>query len=234
MNYANHSSQFGYQFVSQAPGDVRADFVRKVYSLFYVSLIVTVLTGAFACQPDVLPAALGLRMPLLIVGLIVGFGMQFAQNVPGLNIGLLMAYSVIQGALLGPLLTLVERFAPGVPMQAGVITLAIFGGLSFYAITSKKDFSFMGGALTAGVIGLFVVGILLMFFHSPVVSLFYAGAGVVIFSGFVLYDTSQIMNKLAPNQVVGGAISLYLDFILLFMFVLRLLSELNGGGSRRG
>src|SRR5206468_12923416 len=80
-----------------------------------------------------------------------------------LSFALLLLYSALQGAVFGPLLTMIERYAPGIPMQAGVLTIAAFGALSFYAITSKRDFSYLGGFLAIGLIGLIVAGLLFMF-----------------------------------------------------------------------
>jgi FtsH-binding integral membrane protein len=153
--------------------------------------------------------------------------MAFTQSTPGLNLAMLFLYSAIQGAVAGPLLTLVERYAPGIPAQAGLLTIAVFGGLTFYAFTSKKDFNFLGGMLMVGLIGLIVSGLVLIFFHSSLMSMVYSLFGILIFSGFVLYDTSNIMKRLSPGMEVGGAIALYLDFINLFYFILRLLTSMN-------
>ena len=106
-------------------------------------------------------------------------------------------------------------------------------GKLFYGTTGIGSTHHLGGILFAGIIGLLAMGILLMFFHAPMLSLLYALAGVVIFSGFVLYDTSELMHRVGPNDTTAAAISLYIDFMGLFYMILRLLLELNGGGSRR-
>lgn len=215
--------------VASSPVDVRADFIRKVYQLLFVSLLVTVGVGALCAQPAVLPAMLPLLPVFLIAGLLVGLGMAFARRNTQLAFGLLLVYSALQGAVFGPLLTMINKYAPGIPMQAAVLTVAAFGALSFYAITSKRDFSFLGGFLAIALIGLIVAGVLFMFFPAmrQGFGLIYSVAGILIFGGYVLYDTSQIMNKLGPNEAVFGAISLYLDFVNLFLFILRLLMELQ-------
>jgi len=66
-----------------------------------------------------------------------------------------------------------------------------------------------------------------MFFHVAGLYMLYMYAGPLIFAGFVLYDTSQIMNRLAPGDEVNGAISLYLDLINLFLYILEILSSFN-------
>ena len=223
----DYSSPYHYGVVSDAPDQVRAEFIRRVYNLFFLSMLITVAAAYFAAQPAIMPAVLGMFPALLIGGLVVGLVMAFTQHKPGINVAMLVLYSVIQGAIAGPLLLLLNRFAPGIPLQAAVLTVTVFGGLSFYAATSKKDFSFLGGFLTIAVLGLIVAGIVMFFFQTPLLSMIYSIAGILIFSAYVLYDTSNIMHRMGPDQVVGGAISLYLDFINLFWFILRLLMELN-------
>jgi FtsH-binding integral membrane protein len=223
----NYRSPYATYTVANAPDVVRAEFVRKVYNLFFASILVTVGIGWLCAQPSMLPITLPLLMPLLIAGFVVGLVMAFTQTKPGINMAMLFLYSAIQGAIFGPLLTIIDRYAPGVPTQAALLTVATFGGLSLYAIQSKKDFSFLGGFLFAAVIALVVAGFVMMFFHTPLLSMIYSVAGILIFCGYILYDTSNIMNRLTPDMAVSGAISLYLDFINLFVFILRLLTELN-------
>ncbi len=107
------------------------------------------------------------------------------------------------------------------------MTTAVFGGLSLYALQSRRDFSYLGGFLFVALIALIVGGIVMWFIHSSLLSMLYSVGGILIFSGYVLYDTSLIMRRLGPNDAVIGAINLYLDLINLFLFILQLLSELN-------
>jgi FtsH-binding integral membrane protein len=199
-------------------------FVRKVYALFYASLLVTVGVGWLCTQPSVLPVVGPLMFPLMIAGFICVVALSFARRVSGVNLLLLYLFAAIEGAVFGPLLYLLERSAPGVPGQAAALTIAVFGALTLYAMQSKRDFSFMGGMLFVGLIGLLVAGIVLMFLHSSLLGTLYALGGVLLFSGFVLYDTSRILLRLNTDEAVTGAVSLYLDFINLFLFILRLLN----------
>jgi len=114
-----------------------------------------------------------------------------------------------------------------VPAEAAILTIATFGGLSVYVWLTKKDFSYLGGMLFAGIIAMMVAGIVMWFVHSTLLHTIYCVVGIVIFCGYVLYDTSQILNRLGPDEAVAGAVSLYLDFINLFMLILNLLMELN-------
>jgi FtsH-binding integral membrane protein len=219
----NYGLNYGGGFVANQSADVRAGFIRKVYSLFFLSLLVTVGVGALAASNT--PAVIGFWPILMIAGIVCIIALSFARRVPGWNVALLYLYSAIQGAILGPLLTMYESRFPGIATQAGWITIGVFGGLTGYVFSTKKDFSFLGGMLFMGLIALIIAGLVMMFFHVAWLSTVYSVVGVIIFSGFVLYDTSQIMQRLGPEDAVTGAVSLYLDFINLFMFILRLLSS---------
>ena len=224
MNYA---SNYNTNTVASAPADVRMDFIRKVYSLFFASLLVTVGVGAYGAQPGVASVLLPMLPVLLIADFICIIVLSFTRRTTGVNVALLYLFAGIQGAVLGPLLTLVSKVAPGVPAEAAILTIATFGGLSAYVWQSKKDFSYLGGMLFAGIIAMMVAGIVMWFVHSTLLHTIYCVVGIVIFCGYVLYDTSQILNRLGPDEAVAGAVSLYLDFINLFILILNLLMELN-------
>ncbi len=221
MNYGQTYNRGG--FVADYSADVRAEFIRKVYSLFFLSMLVTVGVGAFAAPYA--PVIAGFMLPLMIAGVVCIVALSFARRVAGVNITLLMLYSAIQGVVFGPLLTLYEARFPGIAAEAGWTTIAVFGGLTAYVFASKKDFSFLGGMLFMSLIALFVAGIVMFFVHAAWASMLYSIAGVLIFSGFVLYDTSQIIHRMAPEDWVMGAVALYLDFVNLFLFILRLFSS---------
>lgn len=216
-----------YGTVADAPADVRAAFIRRVYGLFFVSVLVTIGVGAFCAQPPVAASLLPLLMPMLLVQLVLGIVMAFARRTAGWNIALFYLFSAVEGAIAGPLLSLVSRVAPGVPFEAAVLTGAVFAGLTLYALQSGKDFSFLGGFLFVGLIALLLAGFLLIFLHVQALYTLYCVAGVLIFSGYVLYDTSNIMRRLYPGEEVAGAISLYLDIINLFWLILQLLMDMQ-------
>jgi FtsH-binding integral membrane protein len=223
----NYGTPYMPNVVAYAPTDVRAEFIRKVYHLFFLSLLVTVGVGWFCAQPTVMPGVMAL-FPLVIIGEFVCIlALAFARRTTGLNVFLLYLFGALQGAIFGPVLMMVNKVAPGVPAQAAVLTIATFGGLSLYVLQTKKDFSYLGGMLFVALIGLIVAGIVMFFVHTPLLSMVYSFFGILIFSGYILYDTSVIMTKLGPDEAVTGAINLYLDLVNLFWFILRLLMELN-------
>ena len=220
MNYGIPQSS---NFVINAPSLAQSAFVRKVYSLFFVSALVTALVGAFCFQAGVAAALAPFFLLLNIAEIGVFIGLMFARRTTGLNVALLYLFAGLNGAIMGPILLRYNQLMPGLPLQAALLTLTIFGGLTLYVMQTGKDFSFLGGTLLVALIGLIVTGFIMMFFHVAGLYLLYAFAGAVIFGGFVLYDTSNIMRRLAPGDEVAGAISLYLDLINLFWYILEIL-----------
>lgn len=227
MTYGN-TSVFGS--VSQAPALVRAGFLRQVYGLFFISILVTITVGVITAGMG--PVMLGFQMPLLIAFIVLAIAMAFARRTTGLNIALFYLFSAVEGAIAGPMLMLINHTAPGVPMMAAVITGGIFGGLSLYALVSGKDFSFLGGFLFMGLIAVMIGGLVLMFLHVAALYTLYTVGGALIFSGYILYDTSMIMRRLAPEEAIVGAVSLYLDLVNLFWFILQILMEFSGNSRR--
>ena len=108
---------------------------------------------------------------------------------------------------------------------AFLVTTAIFAGLTAYAYYSKRDFSFLGGFLVMGLItlvGFSVIGLFTGGFGGTM-GMGIAIGGTIIFSGFILYDISKYKNGLTEEMIPLAVLNLYLDFINLFLYVLRLL-----------
>ena len=106
---------------------------------------------------------------------------------------MLYVFSAIWGVILGPLFFIYNRMAPGLPLEAGVLTTAVFGGLTLYVMFTRQDFNFLGGFLFVALLGLIVAGLLMFFFNIAAMTTLYCIVGVLIFAGFVLYDTSNIL-----------------------------------------
>ncbi len=138
------------------------------------------------------------------------------------------AFTGMQGASLGYILNHYVGMAngPQLIMQALGLTSVIFVALSMYALTTKKDFSFMGGFLFAGLIVVMVAGLINIFVGSSVVFMALNAAIALLMTALILYDTSRIVNGGETNYI-RATVSLYLDFINLFMALLHLLGMNN-------
>lgn len=163
----------------------------------------------------------------------------FPLNVIGLGV-----FAVLEGLITAPFILLVtgsitqvgpNEFEAAVTAstlaitgQAFALTAAVFGSITAYVLTTKKDFSFMRGVLALG-FGLAIGLIAVSYFWAGAANIVggtgFAAAMVLLFAGFMLYDTSNIVHRYAPNQAASAAAKLLLDFVIMFRYILILLSN---------
>ena len=140
----------------------------------------------------------------------------------------MFAFTGLMGASLGYTLNFYLGVAgPGLIMEALGATALVFFALSGYVLTTKKDFSFMGGFLVVGSVVVLVAAIANIFFAVPAVSLAISAAIVFIMSGFILFDTSRIIHGGETNYI-RATVSLYLNIYNLFTAILHLLGAFGG------
>jgi modulator of FtsH protease len=108
--------------------------------------------------------------------------------------------------------------------DAFLLTGAAFTGLSGYVLISRKNFSFLGAALSMGIWVILGAMILGMFLHSAAFHLAIASVGVLLFCGYILFDTSRILHE-PDDDPVGAALRLFLDVVNLFVFLVRILGS---------
>lgn len=213
--------------VAQAPAEVRMAFIQKTYVLFLAGILACVVMGGVTLNTSLELASRSLwGMPLLAIGLVFGGSLLAGavSRVEGLNYVALFGFTALMGFLFAPILRAYESSAPGIVGQAGFLTVMIFGSLTAYVFTTKKDFSFLGGLLFVGLISLLVASLAnAFFFKSWNASYWMAWVTAFLFSGFVLYDTSQIIHRYDTQGYCSAALDLFLDFFNLFMAILRIL-----------
>jgi FtsH-binding integral membrane protein len=214
--------------VAESSLDVRLEFIRKTYSLFLAGILMALVAGTICLNSTPIEnAAWGiLNLPLLAIALLFGLSMgaQAVSRIEGLNYAALFGFTAFMGFLFAPILARYEQGQPGIVTQAAVLTFIAFGALTAYAFITKKDFSFMGGMLTVGLIMLIVGGLAnVFFFKSSGASYWMAWVTLLLFSGYVLYDTSQIIHRYDAKGYVAAALALFLDFFNMFMAILRIL-----------
>ncbi|HSN98869.1 MAG TPA: Bax inhibitor-1/YccA family protein [Candidatus Nanopelagicales bacterium] len=227
----------------------RVGFLKKVYGLFTASVafsaigaMVALNAGTSVSRAAVDGGAGRLTVPPLValvaqhpfitlaVMLGVVFGASFVRHVRGLNVVALFGMATILGVLFAPALFVAQlRAGLGGTLSAApvrdafILSVVGFGGLTGYALFTRRDFSYMRGALTMGLFVVIGASILNLFLGSSVFGLAISSVAVLLFGAYVLYDTSRILQS-GEDDAVGGAISLYLDFINLFLAILRILS----------
>ena len=190
------------------------------------------LTLAFAALTAGVSAALKLPHPGILLTLGGYFGLLFAvhklQNSAG---GILAVFALtgFMGYTLGPIVSRYLGLPNGgeIVMQAMGATAVIFIGLSAYALTTRKDFSFMGGFLSVGILVAFLAGLAAVFFEIPALSLTVSAAFVLLMSGLILYETSNIIHGGETNYVLA-TVTLFVSIFNLFTSLLQLFGVMNG------
>jgi modulator of FtsH protease len=159
---------------------------------------------------------------MLLAGM---FGLFFAIQANRNNsfgVVLLLALTLFLGVMLGPILQVAFSLSNG----AQIVGLAA-GGTATIATTTKKDFSFMGKFLMIGIILLILASLANLFFQIPAMALALSGVAVLLFSGFILYDVSRIVNGGETNYIMA-TLALYMNIYNLFVNLLQLLMALLG------
>ncbi len=202
---------------------------NKVLKNTYMLLGMTLLFSAVTAGVSM---AAGLSHGAGLILSLIGFGLLFVVNrTADTSKGLLaiFGFTGVMGAALGPMLSyyLAMPGGPALVMQALGGTALVFFGLSAYALSTRKDFSYMGGFLMVGLLVAVVAMIANIFLAIPALSLTISAAVVMIMSGLILFDTSRIMNGGETNYI-RATMSLYLNIYNLFIHLLHLLTALGG------
>jgi modulator of FtsH protease len=217
---------FGAETAARAGVEERMSFVRKVYALFFAATLFAIVgVGVGFAFPALMISVA--RHPWLTFFVLIGgvMGAQAVRLVPVVNLVALFAFTTLTGVIISPLIAIYTQLNPASILQAGVLTIGIFGGLTAYVVISKKDFSFMRGMVVTGLIVVFLAGVLNLFIvGSSALAFAISCAALLLFSGFVLYDTSNIIRRYPVNEYVAGALSLYLDAFNIFLALLHILN----------
>jgi modulator of FtsH protease len=198
--------------------------IRNTYMLLSLTLAFSALTAGASM-------ALNLPHPGLIVTLVGYFGLlfltaKFKNSAAGL--GFVFALTGFMGYTLGPIISNYLSLPNGgqIVMTAMGATAAVFLGLSGYALSSRKDFSFMGGFLMVGIVVAFLAGLGAIFFEMPGLSLAVSAMFVLLMAGLILYETSNIIHGGETNYIMA-TVTLFVAIFNLFTSLLHLLGFAN-------
>ena len=194
--------------------------LRNTYALLSMTLLFSALTAGVSL-------ALQLPHPGLIITLVAYFGLFFlTAKFRNSAVGLLCVFALtgFMGYTLGPILGMYLSLPNGgqIVMTALAGTGAIFLALSGYALVSQKDFSFLGGFLMVGILVAFLGSLGAYFFEIPALSLAISAMFVLLMSGLILYETSNIIHGGETNYIMA-TVSLYVAIYNLFISLLSLL-----------
>lgn len=219
----------------------RAAFIRRTYAHLAAAILAFVgLETALLSIPGIQTTVfrtLG-SSPysfLIIMVAFIGGGMlaQYwasSQTSRGMQYLGLSLYVVLEALIFLPLMILATHFAdPTIIPTAGILTLAVFAGLTAVVFITKKDFSFLGSLLS--VCGFIAMGVVLVAIFVPgsfTLGKFFCIAMIVLMAGWILYDTSNVLHRYHTDQHVAAALTLFASVATMFWYIIRLLWILQG------
>ena len=198
--------------------------IRNTYALLSLTLLFSALTAGIAVVTSMPPIS-----PILT--LVGYFGLLFLTTRfrnSGLGLLLVFALTGFMGLTLGPIVGAYLHMPNGgqIVMTAMGGTGVIFLGLSGYALSTRKDFSFIGGFLMVGILVAFLAGLASFFFTLPGLSLAVSAMFILLMSGMILYETSQIIHGGETNYIMA-TVTLYIAIYNLFLSLLQLLGMMS-------
>lgn len=217
----------------------RAAFIRRVYAHLAGSVLVMIALCAVLVNTisiNDVGRFLGNNPWMLLVMLVVFLGSGFlariwaqSQTSVALQYAGLGLYIAVEALFFLPILLFVTEYLkqPNLIAQAGILTAAVFGGLTLSVFITKKDYSFLQPILCVGsLIALGVIICAIIFGFS--LGLFFSFAMVALIAGYILYDTSNVIHHYPTNMHVAATLELFADAAIMFWYILRILIALAG------
>ena len=212
--------------VSQASIHVRLGFIRKVYFLLAMQLTLTAIVSFAFIKHEGIRAFIASHPGLLMLDMVVLFPVLFAlmffRDSHPTNLILLFTFTLGESVVVGHVVTMYELHSV---ITAFVLSLSVFFILTMYTLQSSYDFSTWGACLFTFLWILLVGSLVHLFFPTEIGDFMISLAGAIIFSGFIILDTHMIMHKVSPDDYIMATISLYLDMINLFLYILRMMKR---------
>ena len=204
-------------------------FMAKVYRWMFAGLSLTGVTAwVVAANPSLFEAVMPLALPLIVAELVMVLAFTWLASRVSTPVAaaMFLIYAFMNGLTFSVLFYVYT--ATSIYAVFG-ITATMFGAMSVYGTVTKKDLSSWGGFLFMGLIGLVVAGVVNLFLQSPAISWVASLVGVVVFTGLTAYDTQKLRQihansgfSSAGSLAIMGALVLYLDFVNLMLYLLRL------------
>ena len=237
----DYDHQYGYAdgFAADAAVAERVAFIRRTYGHLFGAILafiglVTFFLGTPAITGFMVNLFFGMQWGMLIVlGLFIVVSMvaqKWAASDTSLGVQYagLALFTVAEALIFVPLLFIAELYGgAGVIETAGILTLLIFSGLTVFVLLTKQDFSFLRSALALGglaAFGLIIAGLLFGFTLGIVFIVFM----IVLMSGYILYDTSNVLHHYRTTQHVAASLALFASVATLFWYVIQLVMMLGG------
>ena len=201
---------------------------NKVIRSTYQLLSMTLVFSAFAAYLSIaMQASQGMGLVATIAGIVMLWFVLPRTANSATGIPVIFAITGLLGFGIGPMVAYYLAVNPSIVMTALGGTGVIFLGLSGYALTTRKDFSFMGGFLMVGMLVIIGASLLNLFMGIPALSLTVSAGVIMIMSGLILYQTSSLIHGGETNYIMATA-SLFLSLLNMFTALLHLLGALGG------
>ena len=236
MNEWNNINTDGFQTAVQAENEATlqryvAGVMRKVYGKMTLGLLATAITSFLVLSSPALMNVLFSNMAIMWIlfaaelGMVIYLSARIEKLSTGTATALFYAYSILNGLTLTPIFLVYTGASIAMTFA---ITAGTFGAMTIFGYVTRQDLSKLGSFLFMALLGLIVCVVINMFMHNSMFDLLISGAGVLIFVGLTAWDTQAIkrMSAEADPLMMGkvatmGALTLYLDFINLFLYLLR-------------
>lgn len=226
INVDGIENDFAYNNnVHNASVNIRLGFLRKVYGLLSIQLLITVVIAATFMTVEPLKAFVQENSWTLLLSFVTTMGSLIALYVKRrdhpVNLILLSLFTVTEAYTIG---IIVSMYDVATVLEALFITLTVMIGLTIYTFQSKRDLSMSTSGLIIGLWILLLGGFMQIFIQSTMFELALCIAGAILMSMFIVFDTRLIMHTLSPEEYILATINIYLDVINLFLYVLRILA----------
>ena len=212
------------------------DYMVKVYQYMSIALAISGLVAFMvASSPALMQAIFGTPLAFVVMLAPLGFVIFFGIKLKSISAEKAKSFLWIYSALMGlSLATIFAVYTATSITRVFLITASSFGAMSIYGYTTKKDLTSFGSFLIMGLIGIMIASLINIFLKSSGLDFAISLLGVFIFIGLTAYDTQRIKqtyyhfagnNEMVSKMAVMGALNLYMDFINLFIILLRFFGE---------
>ena len=209
-----------------------SSLLQRVFAWMFAGLLVTAGAAAAIGSSDALLTDITANPVLLIVLFVAQLGLVFAiaaradRMSPALATGLFLLYSATNGVIFA---LVFELYTSQSIFTAFAVTAGMFGAMALYGYVTKTDLSKLGSILFMALIGLILATVVNIFWANEALYWITTYAGVAIFAGLTAYDVQKIKQyEGGQGDAIRGALSLYLDFINMFLFLLRIFGQSRG------
>lgn len=234
QNNYNNMAQTGWDYEQGLATYTRKTFLWMFIGLaitFGVSMIMAANGGIFAIRLVLFNPVLYYGLAIVELILVVVLGMAINKMPPAVCTGVFLAYAALNGITIAPALIFYEF---GSVIAVFAVCAGIFGAMALYGYVTKRNLAKLGVICTFGLIGVLVFSLIGFFIHLETIEILISVVAIVVFMGFTAYDTKKIKEFYAQYQgnevmikktAIMSALQLYLDFINMFLYLLRLFGK---------